>query len=96
MHDSEDTKSILKDPRIDRAVTWVLTFVATIAFTAGAWYFRAVSFRLEELQKGQAELKTEIALLKRDQEGIQELRMRVRELEREVARMSGSKKEEKH
>ena len=51
-----------KDPRVDRAVTWVLTALETVALGVGAWFFRELNQTVSDLAKSVGDLKTEIAV----------------------------------
>lgn len=76
----EDDKS--RDPRMDRLVSWVLTTVAGLAFSVGAWAFNDQRTEFRAMREEVVKMTTRLAVL----EGISsDLPVRVRAVEAEMA-----------
>jgi hypothetical protein len=53
-------KEYVRDFRIDKMLTWVLTFFCGVALSIGAWFFSGLSTELGKLREAVGELKTEV------------------------------------
>lgn len=73
----------LRDPRLDRAVTWALTTAAALMFGAGAHEFNALVSEVRAMRADLTEITTRMAVLEAAHYGeqIRDLEQRVRALE---------------
>lgn len=79
-----DVKGVLSDPRVDKVVSLVLSGVAAIALSFGAWFFSNMSEEIKELNKAVSDLRVEIALSKTMDTRLNSIDARLTVLEREV------------
>lgn len=66
------------DNRVDKAVSWALTFFCGISLSIGAWFFNGLNNSVEKLTGAVGQLRTEVAVMRRDAEIIAELKEEIR------------------
>lgn len=53
-----------RDPRLDRAATWILQTLMTVALAVGGWYARGTGEKVDAVAAAQAETRTDIAVMR--------------------------------
>lgn len=73
----------LKDPRVDRAISWALTTFAGLAFGVGAYFFAGLTSEVRAMRADMSTITTRVAIVEAARYGdtIKDLELRVRALE---------------
>lgn len=73
------------DPRIDKALTWALMTLATVAFSIGAWFFASIQTGLTDLRKEVVDLRLQCKGMEADRKDIDSLQRQIDRLREELA-----------
>lgn len=79
---SERSRSVFRDTRIDRVISWVLAFAATMAMALGGWFFSDLRSQIEKLGEKIDQVNQTVVLLPYVQRDVADHETRIRELER--------------
>lgn len=72
-----ESGSVLRDSRLDRAVTWLLASLVTVGLGVGAWFFSSLSQDMRQLQNTIHDLRVTVALNSSLERRIEALEKRV-------------------
>lgn len=64
---SKENGAILRDPRVDRLMTWVLALACMVALSTGAWFFRSLQDEMANLSGAIRNLSVDIAVVRTEQ-----------------------------
>lgn len=77
----------MRDRRVDRALSFGLATVCSVALSVGAYFFKGLSAELRELNKAVAELRTEVRVQAERERRVEELAKNVETLGARVTRL---------
>lgn len=67
------------DTRLDKMMTWALMFFCGLALSIGAWFFSGLDNSVKALTHAVGDLKTEVAVMRRDAEELSTLRKELKD-----------------
>lgn len=92
--ESRKRKSVFRDIRIDRLISWVLVAVAGIALSMGAYFFNKLDGTLGNLTTQVTQFKIEVAVLNEKVQNYSRMQQQLDKLEdwvRELAKEGRSR-----
>lgn len=67
---SKENGAILRDPRVDRLITWVLAVACMTTLSVGAWFFKGLQDEMANLSSAIRELSVGVAIVRTEQRSM--------------------------